>query len=363
MKKLNAYFPIWFLLILPPLLFVTIGLNAITCSVGVLIVFILTNNYKKYKDLFKSIIRLWCISLVLNLLTFLLLLMPEIFNKVPFIKEKLIIPLETNPYTSFLSISYIVITILIILSFSSKMINKLIINKINIDKEKMALTIMMIFSFPYFFLIPSNLIVKSEYESLEDYRGTIISNKTNVSTILKYLETSKFMTSYVLETQSEPYTVNIYLKDIIGNYQILFEKDASVIFNIIDDVNEVVFHYNGSKYVYTINSINLIYKDVKELSLVDIAKRYKDDKFNEYIYLGNVKGFDVFDVSEFCELDNQYLFSYFNVRYYLNCTSLDEIILYKKSEKINIKDAIDNNVINAEEIMQSVIDVKAEDEE
>ena len=106
-----------------------------------------------------------------------------------------------------------------------------------------------------------------------------------------------------------------------------------------------------------INTINAIYKDVKKKSLVQISKRYQDSKFLNYNYLGNVKGYDVFDESEFCELEKQYLFSYFNSNYYLNCASLDDILLYKGKEKITIKEALEKEILIPADFMNSVIDL------
>lgn len=359
MKKMNAYFPIWFLLVLPPMLFITLGLNLAICSVGIFMLFYFSGLIKEYKNLFKSILNLWLISFILDIVTFILMLFPEIFNNIPIIKERLIKPLEINPYSDIVSIIYIIFVIVIILLVSKMLITKIIINNttINSINNKKTLIFLMLFSFPYLLFVPSKLLIKSEYNSLDDYRGTVIANKTNVANILTFLETKKYMTSYVLETSVEPFTLNIYLKDINDNHQLLFEKDASLIFNIINDVNEVIFHYNDKNYVYTINSINAIYKNVKKKSLVEIADRYKESKFLDYNYLGNVKGYDIFDESEFCELEKQYLFSYFNSNYYLNCASLDEIILYKNKEKINIKEAMEKEILTSSDIMNSVIDL------
>ena len=359
MKKMRAYFPIWFLLVLPPMMFITLGLNLAICSAGVFLFFYISGLLKEYKDLLKSIFRLWIVSNILYVVTFILLIVSEIFNNVPFVKEHLIKPLELNPYSDIMSIIYIILTLIIVLIISKILVRKVVINKtkLNMQKNKYVLLVFMILSFPYLMFVPSNLLIKTEYKSLDDYRGTLISNKTNVVSILNYLETKKYITSYVLETKVEPYTLNLYLKDIEDNHQILFEKDASLVFNIIDDVNEVIFHYNDRKYVYTINSINAIYKNIKKKSLVQISERYEDSKFSDYNYLGNVNGYDVFDQSEFCELEKQYLFTYFNSNYYLNCASLNDIILYKGKGKLNIKDALNDEIIKPSDIMNSSIDV------
>lgn len=361
MKRLNAYFPIWFLLVLPPMLFITLGLNLAICSAGVFLYFYVSGLAKKCKDLFNSIFRLWIVSIVLDVVTFGLMMLPEIFNNIPIIKERLIKPLELNPYSDIVSIIYIIFILSIILLFSKILIKRLVLKKINVNfkNNRIAMIVFTLLSFPYLMFVPSNMLIKTNYESLDDYRGTLISNKTNVVNILNFLETKKYMTSYVLETKVEPYTLNIYLKTIDDNHQVLFEKDASLIFNIIDDVNEVVFHYNDKNYVYTINSINQIYKDVKKKSLVQISKRYENSNFSNYNYLGNINGYDIFDESEFCELEKQYLFSYFNSNYYLNCASLDEIILYKGNEKLSIKDALDKGILTPSDVMNSSLDVNS----
>lgn len=137
----------------------------------------------------------------------------------------------------------------------------------------------------------------------------------------------------------------------------MFEADAAVILALIDDVNEVIFKMNEEEYSYSINDINDIFGDVKEKSLTAIEDRYSSSKFKNYIYYGRINGYDVFDTSEVCEENLQKLYEDVYTVYYLECSTLDNILLYSDDEIINIKEALSSAKITITDITQSYLPV------
>lgn len=364
MKKLNAYFPIWILMLVPPILFVTLTFNFVMVIIGAAIVFFLINKKKDVKFFFTSVLKLWGATILLDVFSLLLLAIPQFFYEFETIKENLIIPLEQNPYTNIYSAIYMVFVAIMNILLISALTKKIMLKKkeMNDSKKKISIFILIVFMIPYLFFIPSNKIVKTEYNSLQEYKGTTMKNKSRVSSLLKNLGISENISSYVLDTHTEPYTLYIYINDTEINHQMLFERESAILFNVIDDVNEVVFNYKDKKYTYTINSINKIFSNIKKKDLVKIYDRYEDSKFSEYIYLGRINDFDIFDTSEFCELDHQFLFTALNTNYYLSCTAVEQIILYGKDEELNIKDALTNRNITEYDLLNSTIDLITEEE-
>lgn len=359
MKKLNTYFPIWILAILPPLLFLTLTFNAIMAIFALLIVLLIVDRKNILEIFTKNILKLFGVTLLVDVVTFIFMVIPEFFTKILFIKENITKPLENNPYSNIFATIYIIIIVILNIIIIYNFTNRMIIKKYALKGviKRLSQFVFIVFLIPYIFLIPSNMIIRREYSNLEDYRGITIQNKTKVTKLLKYIEAKDFISSYVIDTHAKPYILDLYMSDMEDNHQIIFEKDAAILFNLIDDIDEVIFHFNEKKYSYTLNRINTIFKDVTKKKISDIYDRYKDEKFENYTYLGHVTDYDIFDVSEFCELEHQLLFSIEDTEYYMSCTAMEQILLYKGKNKINIKDALNENIITESDILNSTIDL------
>lgn len=352
------YFPLWMTLIFPPLVFLVLAINLMLSFTGSFVINCIIEKNKPNMVLKKvsiTTLKLLFLSIIVDFITTILYLIPEFFYTNTFLKENLIINLETNPYNNIISLIYIIfiglINLLVIYGYTKKIVLKDIK-----FKNKLLIIPIIILMFPYIYFVPSNKVIKTDFNSLSDYKGTNIANKSKIKTILKYLETTDYINSYIIDTSREPYTLKIYIQNLDFDYQILFEKDASVIFNLVDEVNEIIFYKDGKNYRYTINYINSIFNDVKKLSLDKIYERYSDSKFDDYTYLGRVGSYDLFDISEYCELESQLIFENDNYEYYLSCTKIEQVVLYDKKTSINIKDAILNNIISYDDLLNSNID-------
>lgn len=364
-EKYKAYLPIWFVLMVPPMLFLLIGWNFIMCGIGLmvgLLIIGLPDGFIKYS---KNIFKLWGISVLLDVIAFIFLLAPELLSKIEFFNTNLVHPLEYNPYSKVFSTIYIIILFVTILFLAYKLINKFIIKGINGSKIKVRFMkfVIIISVLPYLLFIPSTFVIQTEKNNLEDFKGTILGNKSDVVTVMKYLSVSDYIDSYVLDTHTEPYSINLYLDTIDVNYMEKFEMDAATIFNLIEDVNAVNYTMNGIKYSYSINKINKIFKDVKNTDISDILNRYTSSNYTEYMYLDHVGKYDLFDTSEVCEETNQRLFTYNGNTYYLECSSLENIMLFYANEKImDLKTALSQGAISEDDIIDSLLPIKTDEE-
>ena len=346
-ERYNSYLPLWFLLVMPPLVLILLCFNFIMSAVGLLISLFMLGTPDAFTKYSKNVFKVFGITLLLDFVSFILLLIPEFFHKVSFVQENLIYPLEHNPYSTVVSTIYILGVFLIVISLAYLLIKNKIVNKMDETKKKKRLVKVMLtlFVIPYLFFVPSSLFIKEEKSTLEDFRGTIIGNKSDIVNILRNLNVSEYINSYVLIDHKEPYTIYVSLKDIEYNHLMMFESDASVILALVDDVNEVIFKMSGKEYKYNINDINEIFGDVKKKSLTAIEERYSNIKFDNYIYYGRLNGYDVFDISEVCEENLEKIYEATETIYYIECSTLDNIKLYKKGEVISLSTVAAPNVL------------------
>lgn len=355
MKKLNAYLPFWFLLILPPLVILTgvinLVMSIIGLAVGAVILKIKDPFSKYYKDVWKLFL-LTCLGSIIMLVGY---GVPELFSKNEFLLNNLITPLEYNPYTAVFSFIYMVVLLLIV-SFTIYKLNKnLIVKKYaGEDNVRMVSILMTLFLMPYLFFMPSTLFLNPNKSNLDDFRGTLVKDKTSIKQIMNNLSLTENISSYTLVTDVEPYTLNIYLEDIEAGYIKNFEMDASIIFFLVEDVNEIVFHHSNLTTTYDINKINSIYGNIKKISLIDIEMRYSGKEFENYTYLGRLAGYDVFDESDFCEESEQLIYEEKGMHYYMSCTKPEDIKLYNNGLRMtSLKKALKEKKINVQELLDS----------
>ena len=361
--KLRSYLPIWFIVMVPPTILLLFGYNFIFCSFALIFALISIKDDDAFDKYTKCIGRLWGISFLLDLIGLALLIVPEFFSKIKFINDNLVYPLEHNPYTKVLSFIYMILVFAILYFIGYKLIKKFIIKRIR-KKEDLGrrITIVMtLFIVPYLFFVPTTMFEKTSKSSLEDFKGTLLQKNSDIVNLVKFLNVSEFITTYHLDITVQPYTLKFNVKDLDTNAYLYFEQDASIIFNLISNVNEVVFTLDDKDYVYKINDINKIFKDIKSKSLNDISSYYKDSKFKDYIYYGFIKDYTVFDTSEYCLEEKQLLFKDDNYNYYFKCTDLSKIMLYSKDEEYTLKDALDKKVITKEEVLNSNLTIIKEE--
>ena len=357
-EKINSYFPLWIIVMFPPTVFMLITWNLLISIVALVISFVIMKNTKLLMNNYISIIKLWGIMFILDILSFMMLLMPQIFYKNQFIKDNLIKPLENNPYTNIVSTIYLLVILLMVIFLSKKLINKIILKKFNDQKNiKFVKIVLIIASLPYLFFLPSSLISNNSKSDIDSYKNTLISEKSDVLSIFKYLKVKDYINSYVIDSKS-PYTISLYVKTIDLNYKENFEHDAAILFNYVKDLSTVNISMEGKQYLYSKDKISNVFSIDDNLLFEDIEKRYNNSNFKNYVYLDRIGKYDLFDTSEICEETKMELFDFNDQKYYLNCTNLGHIYLFKNNKKyITLKEAIDTNIISKEEIIYSLLPI------
>jgi len=180
------------------------------------------------------------------------------------------------------------------------------------------------------------LLFKTKID-LEDYKGTNISENEKIVKIIKELKID--YKSIILEKMESPYGINIVLN---SEYKyIKYELYANKLFYLIDLIEYVSFEYDDE--IYKIN------RNISFDSLKDIDNYYKGDNFDKYEYLGTIKGYKVFDKSNLCVNEKQFVGSDEKYNYYVFCSDISNIYLIGKDE-INLKSAIENNFVTMDDI-------------
>lgn len=246
------------------------------------------------------------------------------------------------------SIPYLIINILIyfIVIF---IINK-VIKPSKIEKliYKVMLAIMIINSIIIIFIsINSN-------PKLENYKNTYIGDNSKVSSIIDLLDISK--TSISLQTNNEPYELTINMTDqvIVDIYKTL-EEDSSIIFNLITNASIIKYNYKNKTYTFKYEYINKIFNnELRNKSIKNIQNRY-NNLTSEYVYLGYINGYNIYDESSFCEENEELIKEENNKKYYITCSSIEELYLYKDNDRIKLKEQLSN--IKIEDLLNTGLNV------
>ena len=198
-----------------------------------------------------------------------------------------------------------------------------------------------------FVLVLYILLFKTKID-LEDYKGTNISENEKIVTIIKELDID--YKSIILEKMESPYGINLVLN---SEYKYLeYELYANKLFYLIDLIEYISFEYDDE--IYKIN------RSISFDSLKDIDNYYKGNNFDNYEYLGSIKGYKVFDKSKLCVNEKQLVGNDEKYNYYVFCNDISNIYLIGK-EEISLKYAIEHNVITIDDIKN--LNIKLTEEE
>ena len=104
MKKTYGYIPLWFLLIVPPLLIFTFIFNFIQCGLAILCGPILLKIKDPFNNYYKRIMTAFVLAIEADIICILFYALPELLYKIDFLNKNLITPLEYNPYKNIFSL-------------------------------------------------------------------------------------------------------------------------------------------------------------------------------------------------------------------------------------------------------------------
>lgn len=340
-KYYNVLFPIWLILIFPPVIFLLIPGNFIIDSIVLLITLkcLKTSIKETYlKTIIKVVITGFLSDIIGALFLVLGLFLPDIISQ----------NIPWNPFNNILSVLYVIIAILIS-SLSIYFINKKWSFKDNPNKHIISLALA-IFTAPFLFLVPSSLLYYNYNEpTISDFKGITITDNDKMKDLFRYV---------AIDDLEKIENKNLFINFTDDNTYNIIEEEAATLFNIIKDLNSVTFINNNKNYYFDKDYFNKIYSsDIYELDYYDMSKRYLDENF-EHTYYGRVLDYDLFNSNDACSLNRQILFEDDNYIYYVNCSSVNDFYLVKNNETIKLVNAL--KTISIKELDNTILEITKE---
>jgi len=364
MKKLyNVIFPMWLILIVPPIILVTLPSNFIIDSLVLITglkLFKINNWFDKYKS---SIIKVWVIGFIVDILGSLLLLFTQFMGNNEFLYENLVYPVAWNPFESIIAFLYVLIVVLLCGILIYLINYKFSFKKTDLNnKSKKTISLLLgIITAPYLFFLPTSYLYKSDITTLEDYQDSYIGDNSAVGNIINKIYSGKYLKEFSLDTKKEPYGVIIdYEEDVYGDVYKYLEEDALILFKLIKNIDYVKFNVDNKTYIFDIDYINKIYENIKEISLDDITSRYKTDYFTDFTYFGHIDKYDIFDTSSICGNDKNLLYTDSVYNYYIRCSSINTLYLVNGNKKTKLKTALEKEEINVADLFNTNIKISKE---
>lgn len=345
-KYYNILFPIWFIILFPPVVLILIPGNFIIDSLVLLLGMYILKLSNKKEVYNKYIIKIVIIGFFSDIIGSLLLLLTTTIQSDKF--YDIMNAIAQDPFSNIFAFIIILIAIFISALLIYILNKKYCFKELDLKKRNFLALLIAIITAPYLFLIPSKwLYQNNNYYNVENDKGiTLIDSR--IENVIYYTPIAGYLKDYKIE--GDTLILNIDNSEeyvYIPYYQL--EESSALIFNIVRDVKMVLINMNEKNYVFSFDYINKIYKDVYSYKNINILNRYKDNNFQDYEYFGHVNGYDIFDFSTSCTGIKQDLYEDNEYKYKVECSSVDELYLVNGS-KVKIKDALNNKLIAIEEL-------------
>ncbi len=156
----NVIFPIWIIFLLPQVLLIVLPANFLIDSLVIILGFKalrVTDWFKRYKE---SILKVWGIGFLADLIGALLLFATQLFGLNDYLYNNLVQPVMWNPFESPLAVIYIVIAI-VVSGYLIYLLNyHLVFKKTDLpEKQKRRMArLLALATAPYLFLLPTALL-------------------------------------------------------------------------------------------------------------------------------------------------------------------------------------------------------------
>ena len=363
MKKLyNVIFPIWIILLVPPIVLIVIPSNFIIDSLVLIIGFKilkLTKWFNKYK---KSILRIWIVGFIVDIFGSLLLLATQFFGENEYLYQTLVYPLAWNPFESIMALLYALIVVMACGVLIYVINYKFSFNKADLDNrsKKIISLLLGIVTSPYLFLVPTEYIynANNNYVSLNKYQNSYIGDNSTVGNIINNIYSGNYMENFSLDTNELPYGVTINYKegDYVDVYKHL-EQDALILFKLVQNIDYVEFKINDKIYSFDNDYVKAIYENINEVELDDIYSRYKRSDFLKFTYLGHASEYDLFDTSTTCGIDKTEIYSDDNYIYLIECADINALYLVNNDTKIKLKTALEKNKVIIDDVFKTNVKI------
>lgn len=189
--------------------------------------------------------------------------------------------------------------------------------------------------------------------SLEMLKNTNLSDNKKIETILKKIDYG-----------NSEFEFSVKSNKIIINYNIEFfdyktlEKNSSILFYLLNDLDEIEYSMNDGNYIFYDSKIENIYEDFSNITIKTINKRY-DTEYFSYIYLGNINGnIDIFDTSDLCLENYLELYRDDNYIYYITCSDINDVIVVDSGKEFTLLEALDKKIILVDDLFDTNIKIK-----
>ncbi len=192
------------------------------------------------------------------------------------------------------------------------------------------------------------IIIKNKNVNLEIFKSTNINDINRIEKILNLLDYGKDKFKFDINESS----LNINYSIESFNYKTL-EKNASILFYLIDGLKTINYEINGDSYIFTYDNISLIYHNFSNTNIDNINERYKGKNFSN-LYLGNINGnIDIFDTSDLC-LDNYWeILTTDEYVYYITCSEIGNVLVVKNDKEYTLLSALENEIIKIDDLFRT----------
>lgn len=165
-KLYNIFFPIWFLMFFPPIIFVTLAVNFLFDTLVIVVCFYalrLAGTQINLKTFYrKSILKVWILGFLADIIGASILFILEVTGDFVRLPAEITGGISFNPFSNFWAAVIVIFAMLIsavfIFIFNYKIIYKELVSEKKL-RLKLAVTIAVV-TMPWTFLIPSSLIYK-----------------------------------------------------------------------------------------------------------------------------------------------------------------------------------------------------------
>lgn len=195
-------------------------------------------------------------------------------------------------------------------------------------------------------IILSFILILNRDKNLENYKGTTLNDSKEVKKIIGKLEIDN--SGLIINKTNN--SIELSLNKRYDYY--LIEKYSNTLLYLINDLDYIKTIYEDSEYI--------INKNMYFNSIDDINSYYSDKYFDEYTYMGTIKNYKVFDKSDMCTNEKQYVGKDDKYNYSVFCSNINNIYLVSKDE-ISLGEAISSSIVNIEDIKKLNIKIIKEE--
>ncbi len=158
-KLYNVIFPIWLMVLIPPIILIVIPANFIIDSLVLLLGLKILNITDKFKNYKKCILKVWIFGFLADIIGSLLLFATQFLGFSSFLSDNLIEPLMWNPFSNLLALLYAIIVIVLCGFLIYKVNYRFSFKKTDLnDTQKRFVSLLLaLITAPYLFLLPTSL--------------------------------------------------------------------------------------------------------------------------------------------------------------------------------------------------------------